>query len=195
MGWMNDLFGGSYDNPADSAQEYLDKIPSYVSQYMDPFIQRGEEAGGIAQDQYSQWVTEPYAAYDEAYAQYNQSPWSQYESDQMQQAATSSAAAGGYAGTEQDINRQMETEQALLDKDFGNYMNYILGMQKAGLAGEQQMYNLGYGASNTALQDMMKYAGASAKNQFGGTTIDNQMSAGVLGGLAQLGGIGAGLGR
>lgn len=194
MGWMNDVFGGAYDNPADSAQPYLDKIPGYVDQYMQPYIDMGMEAGNIAQDQYAKWVTDPYGAYNEAYSNYNQSPYSQYQSDQMHQAATNSAASGGYAGTEYDYQKQMELENALIDNDFSKYMDYILGMQKSGLAGEQQMYNTGYGASSNALATDAAYANASANNQFQGTQAQNQGAAGMLGMLAQAGGLAAGLG-
>lgn len=192
MGWMNDVFGGSYDNPADSAQPYLDKIPGYVDKYMQPFIDMGQEAGGIAQDQYAKWVTDPYGAYDEAYANYNQSPYSQYQSDQMHTAAENSAAAGGYAGSEYDYNKQMEIENALVDQDFSKYMDYIMGMQTAGLAGEQQMYNTGFNASTEALQGDIGYANSSASNQFAGTEAENAMSSGMLGLLSQ--GTGAAIG-
>lgn len=193
MGWMNDVFGGGYSNPANSAQPYLDKIPGYVNQYMQPYIDTGLEAGNIAQDQYAKWVTDPYGAYNEIYSNYNASPSYQYQSDQMHEAAENSAAAGGYAGTEADYNKQMEMENALLDQDFSNYMNYILGMQNSGLAGEQNMYNTGFGASSQALNGMNNYATQSAANQFAGTQSSNAMSSGMLGGLMQLGGLGAGI--
>lgn len=190
---MNDVFGGSYDNPADSAQPYLDKIPGYVDQYMQPYIDMGQEAGGIAQDQYAQWVQDPYGSYNEIYSNYNASPWYDYQSDQMQKAATSSAASGGMAGTEQDYTHQMEVNNALMDKDFSQYMDYILGMQKSGLAGEQQMYNTGFNASGQALQGDIGYANASAANQFGGTQASNAMSSGMLGMLGKTAGLGMGM--
>lgn len=190
---MNSVFGGGYDNPADSAQPYLDKIPGYVDQYMQPYIDQGQEAGNIAQDQYAQWVQDPYGSYNEMYSNYNASPWYDYESDQMQKSAESSAAAGGMAGTEQDYTRQMEVNNALMDKDFSQYMDYILGMQKSGLQGEQQMYTTGYGASSNALQGDIGYANASAANQFGGTQASNAMSSGMLGMLGKTAGLGFGL--
>lgn len=192
MGWMNDVFGGGYDNPANSAQPYLDKIPGYVNQYMQPYIDMGMEAGNIAQDQYAKWVTDPYGSYNEIYSNYNTSPWYDYQSDQMSEAASNSAAAGGYTGTEADYNKQMELENALLNQDFDKYMNYILGMQNQGLQGEQQMYNTGYGASGQALNAMDQYATQSAANQFAGTQSSNAMSSGMLGALTKLGGLGLG---
>lgn len=192
MGWMNDVFGGGFSNPANAAQSYLDKIPGYTNQYMQPYIDTGMEAGNIAQDQYSKWVQDPYGSYNEIFSNYNTSPWYDYQSDQMREAASNSAAAGGYAGTEADYNNQMETENALLNKDFDNYMNYILGMQNQGMQGEQQMYNTGFNASNNALNSMNNYATQSAANQFGGTQSSNAMSSGMMGNLMQLGGLGLG---
>lgn len=190
---MNDVFGGSYSNPADAAQPYLDKIPGYTDQYMQPYIDMGNTAGGIAQDQYAKWIQDPYGAYNDIYSNYNASPWYDYESDQMHKASENSAAAGGYTGTENDYTKQMEIENALMDQDFSKYMDYILGMQKAGLSGEQQMYNTGYGASTNALATDAAYANASANNQFQGTQASNAMSSGLLGMLGKTAGLGMGL--
>lgn len=193
MGWMNDVFGGSYSNPADASQPYLDKIPDYVTQYMQPYINIGQTAGNIAQDQYAKLASDPYAVYNEAYTNYNSSPWYNYQSDQMQKAAQNSAAAGGYAGTEADYTKQMAVQNALLDEDFSKYLNYIMQLQNTGLAGEQQMYNTGYGASSQSLNDMINYATASANNQFQGVNAQNQMAGGLLGGITSAAGLGYGL--
>lgn len=193
MAWMNDLFGGSYENPADAAQPYLNKIPGYVTQYMNPYIQQGQAAGDIAQQQYAQLASDPYSFYNQTYANYNESPYYQYQSEQMQKAAENSAGAGGYTGTEADYSKQMEINNALMDQDFSKYMNYIMQLQNTGLQGEQQMYNTGYNASTQSLNDMMNYATASAGNQFQGANASNQMSAGMLGGLMKAAGLGYGL--
>jgi hypothetical protein len=189
---MNDVFGGSYDNPADSAQPYLDKIPGYIDKYMDPYINMGQQAGNVAQEQYAKLASNPAAYYQDIYSGYNQSPSYQYQSDQMSKAAENSAAAGGYAGTEADYSKQMEINNALMDQDFSKYMNYIMQLQNTGLQGEQQMYNTGYGASTQALNGMTGYANNSANNQFQGTQAENQMSNAMLSMLMQGGGMLAG---
>lgn len=193
MGWMNDVFGGGYSNPADAAQPYLDKIPGYVDQYEQPYIDTGLQAGNIAQQQYALMASNPSGYYNSLYGGYNTSPEAQYQSDQMSKAQSNSAAAGGFSGTEYDYDQQMAAQNAISQEDWEKYLNDVLGIQTTGLGGEQKMYQTGYNASQNALQGDIGYANASAANQFGGTQASNAMSSGMLGMLGQSAGLGAGM--
>lgn len=183
MGWVNDitsLGGSAYDNPADSAQPYLDLIPGYVDTYMQPYIDMGQSAGNIAQTQYAQMASDPAAYYNQIYSTYEPSDYYKYQSDQLAQTQQNTAAAGGFSGTTNDQNSQMTTQNALMNYDWNQYLNQVLGIQGSGLQGEQQMYNTGFNASNNALAGMTGYANASAGNQAMGTMNSNAMANGLI---------------
>ncbi len=181
MGWMNDLFGGAYDNPADSSQKYLDEIPGYADKYMNPYINTGNQAGNILQNQYSQMAANPTAYYNSLVSTYEPSAAYKYQSDQLAKTQANTAAAGGFSGTAVDQDQQMTTQNALLNQDLDKYLAQILGIQGSGLQGEQSMYNTGYGASTNALNSYINYANSSAQNQFAGTQADNASASGTLG--------------
>jgi hypothetical protein len=183
-----------YTNPAGSAQHYLDKIPQYTNQYMNPYIDKGNQAGDVLSQQYNSLATNPYGFYDTTYNNYNESPYAKYQKDQMTQAAQNTAAAGGYMGTQSDYQRQMDTSSALTDKYFQDYLNNIMGIYGTGLKGEQSLYDTGFRASTESLNDLIGYAGSSAKNQFEGANAGNQMTWSTLQGLAEAGGLAYGLG-
>lgn len=164
---------GGYNNPASSGQSYLDKIPGYVDTYMQPYINMGQTAGGIAQGQYAQMASDPTQFYNDIYDTYEPSSYYQYQSDQLGQEQANTAAAGGFSGTTNDQNAQMTTQNALLNQDWNQYLNQVLGIQGSGLQGEQQMYNTGFNASQGALRGMTDYANTSAGMQYKGAQNQN----------------------
>lgn len=182
--------GSSYSNPATAAQPYLDNIPGYVDQYMQPFIDMGQTAGGIAQQQYGQMASDPTGYYDSLYQSYEPSDYYQYMSDQLGKTQQNTAAAGGFSGTTNDQNQQMTTQNALMNYDWNQYLEQVLGIQSGGLQGEQQMYNTGFQASNNALEGMTGYANASATNQAGGIANQNAMKNAQSQALLQAAGLG-----
>lgn len=205
MGWINSVtdpvmgavgLSSDYDNPANAAQPYLDKIPGYADQAFNPYIERGATAGDINSQQYALMASNPSGYYDSLYAGYDQSPTYNYQSDQMQKAYDNSASAGGYSGTEYDYQQQMAGQNSLQQEDWERYLQDVLGIQGTGLQGNQQMYNTGFKASNGWADMMNGYANASAGNQAMGVQNQNMMknsqmnqllqSAGLVGGLAML---------
>jgi hypothetical protein len=179
MGWYDDamgavgLGGDDYQNPADSASPYLEAIPGYVDKYMNPYIDMGQTAGGIAQNQYAQMASDPTGYYNSIYDSYNQSDYEKYMSDQLAKTQQNTAAAGGFSGTQNDVNQQMTTQNALLSQDWNKYLEQVMGIQGGGLQGEQKMYNTGYNASTNALQGMTGYANSMAGLNYKGTQNQN----------------------
>lgn len=200
MSWVDDIFGASGSNPADAAKPYLESIPGYVDQYYNPYITTGQAAGTIAQGQYSQMAGNPTQFYNDIYSTYEPSDYYQYQSDQVNQAQQNSAASGGFSGTTNDQQQQAYTTNAMLNSDWNQYLNSVLGIQSTGLQGEQQMYNTGYQASNQAADDMIGYANAMASLAYGGQNWDNAQSnamANTMWGLAStaLGAYAGGVGK
>jgi len=175
MSFYDSMFGSS-SNPYDAAKPYLNQMPSYIDKYMNPYINMGQTAGNIAQTQYGQMAQDPSAYYNSIFQSYEPSDYYKYMSDQLGKTQSATAAAGGFSGTESDINNQMTTKNALMSKDWQDYLNNLLNIQGTGLQGEQQMYTTGYGASNNALDQYMKYLMGSAGMAYGSTNYQNQMN-------------------
>lgn len=193
MGWMNNVFGGGMDNPAKGAQPYLDKMPGYADQYMQPLINQGNTAGGIAQQQYAAMAQDPSQFYNNMFKNYGQSDYSKFMSDQLGRTNSATAAQGGFSGTSGDINKQMETQNALLSQDWNQYFDQVSGLQNQGLQGEMSMYGTGANAASQAYGGMNQYAQLSAQNQFAGTQAQNASAGGMFGNIAGAVGLGAGL--
>lgn len=177
MSWLSSSFGGggSYTNPADVAMPYLDEVPGQIDKYYNNYIGRGRLAGNTAQRQLGQMTRNPTDYYNDIYSDYEVSPYSEYQTEQMLDAAGNSAASGGFSGTENDQQNQMEIVNAMLSKDWQQYLDNILGIQKTGLGGEMSMYNTGFGASSAAQganqknsmeQAGLAYAGQANENAY-----------------------------
>ena len=184
MSWLDDatdMIGvtdtDGYNNPASAGQAYLDKIPGYVDQYMQPYINMGQTAGGIAQEQYAKMASDPTGYYNDIYATYEPSDYYAYQSDQLAKTQGNTAAAGGFSGTYNDQNAQMETQNALMNQDWDKYLNQVLGIQGGGLEGEQKMYQTGFGASSEALKGLTGYANSSAGLGYKSTQNQNAYDA------------------
>lgn len=193
MSWFSSMMnGGNYSNPADAAMPYLEEVPGWVDEYYNPYIETGLEAGGIAQDQYAAMASDPAAYYNDIYSNYDQSDYYKYQSDLMGETAANTSAAGGYSGTDTDVMKQTELQNALLSKDFQQYLTNYMAIQGQGLQGEQQMYTTGYGASNQAANAMIQNSNAKAGLSYAGTASQNQYNAATTNALMEAMGMTAG---
>jgi hypothetical protein len=80
-------------------------------------------------------------------------------------AASNTAAAGGRVGTIGDIKNQAGLENQLLGQDMQQWLDNVLGVKKTGLAGEQGLYNTGFGATQSYTGDMSNYYGQKEKGR------------------------------
>jgi len=173
MSWLSEMFGGG-GNPANAANKYLDQIPGVSHEGYDPYINRGQEAGGIMSDQFGKMSQDPTAFINELMKGYQESDGYKYQQDQMGRAAGNTAAAGGMRGSAQDTQNQQQITQGLLGQDMQQYLSNLLGAQKTGLEGEQSIYNTGFNASQGLTGDLtnilgqqggLAYQGAQNKNK------------------------------
>ena len=172
---MGFLFGKSYQDPSAAAQPYLNQIPATITPYYQPYIDTGQQAGGVLSDQYGRMSTDPMGYYNEIMGGYTESPGAQYQQEQMQKQMSANAAAGGFTGTEYDQQRQAEALSGILSQDQQRYYQDVTGAQQYGLGGEQSLYNTGYGASsslanalgsNLAAQAGLAYQGVAGENAY-----------------------------
>ncbi len=185
MAFWDDLFGGGsdYGDP----QEYLDQIKPMLEQYYNPYIQRGQAAGGTLDQQYGQLLNNPAMVQQMLGSSYQQSPGYQYALDEALNAATMSAAAGGKLGTTAHQNEAMKTATGLANQDYWNYYNQNANLFNTGLSGTQGMYDQGYNATNQMAQGLGNLYGSQANLAYTGQQNQNNMISSLLGA-----GIGAG---
>jgi hypothetical protein len=181
-----ELFG--WDNPADAAMGDLDKIPGLLQQYYSPYMKAGEQSLGNLQGQYGQLLGNPGQRLNQIGSEYQQSPGFQFAKDQGLQAVNNASAAGGMAGTPQHGQQAAGFVEGLANQDYNNWMQHALGLYGQGLAGEQDLSHLGFGATDSSTQSLinsllskasLKYAGADAANKNRGGGIGSILQAGA----------------
>lgn len=172
MASLSQLLTGK--NPNRAAEPYLQQIPGQAKQAYQPYIQQGADARGRVSSSYDQMLDDPYSWLDDIYQHYTPSAGYQRQKEQLEQEMRNTAAAGGYASTPFHEKQQAELVKSLLDSDFGNYRDSIMGIQDRGLRGyegfEQRGYESDMGLADiliNALQQRggMAFSGANAKNQ------------------------------
>lgn len=149
------------NNPARAAGKELGKIGGYGREAYNPFIQQGQSAMQQLGPQYGQMSGQPTDFYNQIIGQYKPSAGYQYKENKLNQLGHNTAAAGGYVGTQGDVQNRSEMISGLLGADMQEYLQNILGIQGSGQAGLQRQADTGFGASG-ALAD---YLGSAAGQQ------------------------------
>jgi hypothetical protein len=156
-------------NPANNAAGYLDQIPGVGRQYLQDYIGQGREGESMARGnydvmhdiyhtapdlyenpgidfneappEYASMAKNPKAFVDEIMRGYKPSEGYKYKEKKLMDEARATAAAGGFVGTQADEARRAELLNGVLGGDMQEYLNNILGIQGAGLGGEERRIN------------------------------------------------------
>jgi len=147
------------NNPAEAAFPHLNGIPQFGREAYTPFIQQGQQAGNQLSGEYSNLLNSNRAGatgrgsnplYDQLSQQMSSNPTGylnnilgqyapsqnyQFKRDQLQKAASNTAAAGGARGNQNDVMGQTELVNALLNGDIQQFLQNVLGIQGAGMHG------------------------------------------------------------
>lgn len=188
-------------NPFNAASPYLNQVVPMAENRLNPYINRGNEAGDLLHGEYQNLVNNPYGKYEDIFNNYTPSGGFKLQLDQAMKAMQNSAAAGGYAGTEADQFRQADLARQLASQDFQNYFNNITGLYGTGLEGEQGFSDQGYGATESltgiegdtlGTQAGLAFQGASQKNANRNSLAKALIQALGTAGGAYLGGLAGG---
>lgn len=185
---LGNMFGG-WSNPADSAMPYFGQISDELKNYMNPYIQRGNQALDITQGQYGNLINDPSAMYNKIASGYQQSPGFQFALKQGLNAADNRNAAGGMSLSPAAEQNRMEVATGLANQDFGNYMGRATGLYNTGLSGMQGIGNMGFDASKSLSENLAAILMSQAQLAYQGQNAENQHDDGGLGSL--LGGLGS----
>ncbi len=163
MGVAGSLFGRRKKyNPGAAGMEQLNRIPEYGYNAYNPFIQQGQEANQGLPQQYQQQAFDPAGYLHGMESQYQESPFMQYRKKQLMKSAGNTAAAGGFYGTENDVNNRSEMINALMGEDMQQYLQNVGGIQGRGLEGLESRVGRGFDASSNLADYLGGVGGARA---------------------------------
>lgn len=203
-GLLGNLFGGGFQNPADSAMPYLDKIPSTLQPYFQPYIQHGEQAYGQMQDinkllqsQYGSMMGDPNKFLANISSGYKQSPGYQFALNQALQGAKNAAASGGSLGTPANQQQMAGISEQMANRDFQQYLQNALGILGTGQQGMgglshqyQDIYGIGANMSGQYGTDLAQALMSQAQMAEAGSEAENKYNQSQMGGWGNLAGIG-----
>lgn len=173
----------------------LGEILKYGREQYQPYINQGYESQGRANHQYNRMSGDPMSFLNEIINGYKPSEGYRFKEKKALEAARNSAAQGGFTGTPQDQAQQSELATGLADQDVQQWLQNVLGVQGAGLSGQQHVADTGYHASQS-LSDLLGNAyGAKAGLAQRELEQSRANQSGMLGGLSGLiGGAAQGIG-
>ncbi len=163
--------------------QYLGSIPELGEKYMNPYINRGNQASGIASREYDKLLSDPSGFINAIMGRYNPSTGYQYRANNLNKMMNNTAASGGFAGTPYDQQQRGELINALMGEDMQQWLGNNLNVYGTGLAGKQNEADTGFNASSGLARFI-----ANALGQQGAATYNNQMGnsankQGLFGGL------------
>lgn len=181
----NFLWGGN--DAANQAGSYYNQIPDILKQYLKPYADRGNAVYPQLQEQYDQLVNHPGDLLNKLGQSYQESPGYQFQLNQALNAGNRASAAKGMLGSPMQQQQSQQTASQFANQDFNNYLSHALGLYGQGLTGKQNIYNMGFGASNNlgenlsnALMSQGNLAYSNGMNQ----NQSNQQLLGMLLGFA-----------
>jgi len=189
MGELNKLLYGKHSNPAEKAQPYYDQAMQMERQYYNPYIQQGQQAGGLMSPIYGGMAQDPVGHMNQLMSQYEPSEAYKAQHEEAMSAARNAAAAGGYAGAPGDVKFQTQLTDKLLSQDMQQWLQNTMGIQGAGLQGEQHMYDTGFGATRGLTGDLANLYGTQGQLAFQGQREKNKQNSDLVGSLLGLGSI------
>jgi hypothetical protein len=156
------LYNGISGNRAvNKTNRQMGQIQGYGREAYNPFISQGAAANQQLTPQYQQMAMNPFQQYNEALSQYQPSAGYQYKQNQLQNAAHNTAAAGGYLGTQGDVDQRNQALSGLLGEDMQQFLANIFGIKGAGMQGLEGQAGRGFQAS----QGLADYIGSAAGQQ------------------------------
>jgi len=186
---VSGMFGaGTKNNAADAAMPYLNQVPGIGQQNYAPYNQQGlgafQQAGGI----YGQQAQDPSAFLNDLYSKYSMSGGYQMKMQDALKAAQGASAAGGYAGTPEDIKDQMRMAQNIGDEGFQQYYNNAMGIQNTGLQGLSHQGDVGFNGAGQLSDYLANAYGNQASAAYAGQAQQNQNKSNFMNQIMQLGG-------
>ena len=184
MGWF------SQKSPSEAAMPYLGKVEQTSRDVYNPYINRGQEAGESLGRNFNEMSNDPTALINKIMEQYNESPAYQAKRNKALGGAYNAAAYGGNVGGAGHQEASADLINSLMGEDMQQWLQNALGVQGAGLQGQQGLYSTGFGASQGLGSDLTNLYGTQGqlayKNQAQKNQNQNDLFKSLLGGVGGL---------
>lgn len=193
--WYNPfswLSGPDYDNPADAAKPYLDKIPGAVQPYYQPYMDAGNRALPTLEQQYNMLINDPAGVMNNIGSGYTASPGYDYEVSEATNASNNAAAAGGYLGSPAQQKSLAGDISGIASQDYYKYLNDALSQYHSGLQGLSGINDMGYKANMGYSNVLSDTYNTEANLAYTGQSNENNNKNAWLNNLLKLGATGAG---
>jgi hypothetical protein len=176
MSWLSNAF--KHRDPEKEANKYLDKIPGQSKELYDPYMNAGKESLDKLKTYYDQLMNNPGEAFNKLGEGYKQSPGYAATLREALSGANNAAALGGGGGLGAYGHQELAAGAAgdVANKDYEQYINHILGLNKQGVEGQQGIENQGYNATQNYGDILNSTANARATNAANAAGAQNQRS-------------------
>lgn len=190
-------FGGkkSKYNPGYAQADVLNNTPNIIKPYYNPFITEGADINQRLRPEYERMAYQPNDWLHNIESQYEESPGYKYKRNKLLKGAHNTAAAHGFAGTDEDIRGRSELMNGILSEDMQKYLENIGSIHGKGLTGLESRVERGYGASNNLANLLAQIDMAKAGAMGQGAAHAGQAQGNVFSALSGLVNAGFGNGR
>lgn len=168
---------------ADAAMPYLNRVPQYGYDAYNPFIKQGQEADQQLLPQYGAMNSDPVQYLNQILGQYKPSAGYQYREDRNLRQAHNTAAAGGYVGTQNDIENRTGITNGLMSQDIQEFLANVLGIKGTGIAGLENRAGRGFEAAGSLADYLGGASGAQGQAAYSGRAQKEANRANMLNSL------------
>ena len=202
MGFFDDLFNKGMGDQSEYFDRYGDEMRG-IGRRFDPYINRGQEAGQRAFDQYGRLVDDPNSVQDQIAGGFYMSPYQQFMLDETTNRMNQNAANTGFLGSGPAQKALSDRIGTMTGQFMNDYINRGLGLYDRGLGGFERADQMGLGALGEQAGYDQEAAGANLQagrsraaaksNLIGGLAgLAGSFASGFAGGIP---GLGAGVGN
>jgi hypothetical protein len=162
--------GGNQEDPSAAAMKYLQDA-----------VAQGKDAYNFLNPMYREMASDPTGYMNKLISAYAPSEQYKQAREEAMRAAGAGAAAGGVAGTPQDLKYRGKIVDALMSQDMQQWLNNAMNMKGAGMQGMSHFYDIYPGALSS--QASLAFQGAANRNQAAADQASNMWrTLGTVGG-------------
>ena len=174
-------------NPYKAAEPYLKQIGPMAQERLNPNIERGNRSYESLEPLYERFANNPAEYLNELQQSYKPSTGYAFREKKALDAARNAAAAGGYLGTPYHQAQAAELAANIGGEDMHQWVQNVLGIQGAGIGGQQGFAEQGYNSNNDLTSILGNALGTQAQNAFGKRDWKNERRGNLINGLEQEG--------
>lgn len=180
-GLLGGFLGGGGTDPA----SYMSGIPGTLSKYLGPYAQEGTQLMPQVQQGYQNEMNSPQFVASMGKG-FTTDPGYQFASQQAQNAAKSSAAAGGMAGSPEAQQYAANIGNQMANQQYQQYLGHTMGAYNQGLQGLGGLETQGYGAAGSIASGLDQYMQMQAQLAAAQQAAQEKEAGSAIGGIGSL---------